>query len=154
MKKFLIITLTLIVFNAFAKEPNHYVCIDLDNQEYVVNFTHRSVFESPVLKISKGAHTIVPKNPFTHNTRYDYQNTLFGQLVTAATSHKFVADEAEKTFGLFIPKIILDDHDTSGVKFESILMIGSSGGFQPIPVVVQNIEELVKLECTASRVIF
>ena len=137
---------------AAGSQPNYYTCQDMNNPDYVVGFSTTSWVGTPDFHIQNEFENVAPGDPAKYHFSLQTANTPLGQMVSGVMTPKYIADVPSKVYTLVIPGIYMGDH--LQVEFQTKLLIGSNGGFMPAPAIMQSIQEVKDLTCTAQSVDF
>lgn len=140
-------------FVARSSEPNSFRCVEKSNPSFMVNYTTSSRRGEPTMNVGDGSDSLVPGKPGENLVNLSSVNSPIGTVVSSLVTRKHIADAPSAVYSLVVPGIMLRNMGDN-VKFETILMIGSNGGFRSLPAVYQQIHDVKQMECEAQLVNF
>ena len=140
-------------FVARSSQPNLFRCVEKSNPSFVVNYTTSSMRGEPTMTIEDGSESVVPGKAGENFMSLSSVNSPIGTIVSVMLTRDHLADAPSAVYSLVVPGIMLKGMGQAA-KFETILMIGSNGGFRSLPAVYQQIHEVKQLACEAELVNF
>jgi hypothetical protein len=97
--------------------------------------------------------TTPPSIPQTEELlRIETEETVFGTFVHALDATRTPLDEPTDVYGFFLPSVTVNQGQR--VEFQSVILIGSIGGFIPPRVPAQRIDQAIEVTCEGSVVVF
>jgi hypothetical protein len=84
--------------------------------------------------------------------RIDTEDTVFGTFVHALDATGAPLDKPTDVYGFFVPSVTVNQGQR--VKFQSVLLTGSVGGFIPPGVPAQRLDQAIAVTCEGRAVVF
>lgn len=144
------LTFTGIASAAFV--PNYFTCQENGNPDYVVSYSTTSLLGTPDFHIQNEFENIAPGDPAKFIFNLSSAFTAHGNMISGVVAEKHIADAPVNIYTLVIPAI--DMGEALSLEFETRLLIGKGDGHFAPPQILQTIDEVKTLTCTAQTVNF
>ena len=137
--------------SAFAQEANIISC-ESKAKKISLIYSTTSLTGKPSISFHREGQQILPLTSRDVSLKLKSVDTDMGKLVTATVSPKALADAPSYVYSFFMPEVILGD--ASEFKFKTVMLTNTVGGYRQLPTALQAINEVIGLNCSASRAVF